>query len=118
MSKINVAASVVREWAVANLDKIADDGHKCLSDNARGRLHPEVVTAFNRSHRTKQYGVGTKVEKTVKVLVSPDASEGRKTPRTVTMPISEVRSLAGVEGRRGRISKQDQLAAALIKITQ
>lgn len=117
MAKRNVAADVVREWARENMDKISEAGHKCLGDKARGRLHPEVVTGFNRAHKNMRYAPGTPKESSlIKESVLVENKAGRKTPRTVTLTTAEVRDLTGHSGK-GRIPKAVRAQAAQAKIS-
>lgn len=120
MGKKSVAANVVRAWGRDNLDKIAEAGHKSLGETARGRLHPEVVTAFNRAHKGQRYEVGTPSEDSVIVqTLMVESANGRKTPRQVKFTASEAREVTGYE-KRGRLpnSVKEQAAQSLFEARQ
>lgn len=115
MAKRLVAASIVREWAKSNLDSIDPKGHVSLSETARGRLHPEVVTAFNRAHKNMKYGQGTPNPTTlITETVMVESKNGRKVPKRVTLTPEEVKSLTGHKSR-GRIPNSVKAQAAALK---
>lgn len=120
MAKRNVSASIVRAWAADNLDSISDEGHLCIKGSngtPRGRLHPKVVEAFNRSHKSQKYAPGTPAEGSlIRQTVVTVSKSGRKVPRTVTMTAAEVRTLTGTESKRGRIPTALKVAAAEAKV--
>jgi hypothetical protein len=78
----------------------------------RGRIHPAYVAAFLAANPGTVFGEGENkpADRTVSLpLVS--AKTGRAiTP--VTVPVSEAKSLAGVAGKRGRLSAAELVAAA------
>jgi hypothetical protein len=78
----------------------------------RGRLNPALVQAFLDANPGTTYDQkGANVQpKTVEVpRVSPKT--GRPVKSTI-LPIAEVRALAGVSGKRGRLSSAHLVAAA------
>lgn len=92
-------------------------GYQAGTGVIRGRLNPLAVEAFNEQVKGEVYAgekakdaVGGNV-KTVEVPMF-SAKTGRPV-KSVTRTLSEVRTLAGVEGKKGRLSKADLLAAAV-----
>lgn len=115
MSKRNVAATVVRTWAKENMDKIDAAGQVCLGEGARGRLHPNVITAFNRSNKNARYGQGTpNPASLITETVVMENAAGRKYPKKVTLTTAEVKALTGHTGR-GRIPNAVKAQAAALK---
>lgn len=115
MAKRNVAADVVREWARENISKFDEKATKCLNPNARGLLHPEVVTGFNRAHKGLKYEAGTpKDSSLIRQPIMTLSPTGRKVPRTVTLTAAEVKELTGHTGR-GRIPNSVKEQAAFLK---
>lgn len=105
MARKTVPAAAVRTWGRANLDLIPEVGHKCLGDTARGRLHPEVVSAYRKAHKGKTYETGAAEDPTVTFRGATLDSIGRKTTKEVTLTTAEARALLGHEkGRKGRLS--------------
>ena len=62
MSKSIVTAAVVREVVRGNekvLKALSTEARKTVEPGARGRLHPEVVKAYNRNRRgDRRYTLG------------------------------------------------------------
>lgn len=83
----------------------------------RGRLHPLAIEAFNEQVKGQQYAgekaKGVVVGGPVKTVEVPmfSAKTGRPV-KSRTLPIGEVRALAGKPDGRGRISAADLLVAA------
>lgn len=75
------------------------------STKVRGRIHPAFVAAFNES------GLGTYAEKSVAeknmVTVPLNSPKTGRPIKPVSLPIGEVRVLAGIVGKKGRISSAD-----------
>lgn len=96
-SKKIVTASTVRAWAVENLSTIEGlpEGYKI---GERGRLHPAVRAAFDKSHKAFRYEVGHIEPKTVTVKTFKPNSKGGKTPLTKKVIVSEVRKAAAEAG--------------------
>lgn len=91
-------------------------GYQAGTGVIRGRLNPLAVESFNEQVKGEVYagekkgGIGGNV-KTVEVPMF-SAKTGRPV-KPVTRTLAEVRTLAGVEGKKGRLSKADLLAAAV-----
>jgi hypothetical protein len=76
----------------------------------RGRLNPAFVAAFLDANPGTTYAEKVAEVKMVEVpLTSPKTGRPIK---PVSLPISEVRTLAGVAGKKGRLSQADLTAAA------
>jgi hypothetical protein len=115
-----VSAARIREAFQAGLFTAPDAALPSLigskgDGNVRGRLNPLAVEAFEAQVKGEQYagekqgGLGV-ASKTVEVpMFSPKTGRPVKS-RTLT--IGEVRTLAGVEGRKGRLSAAHIAAAA------
>ena len=115
MAKKVVSASVVRAWAVENKKLISKEGKKCLTATARGRLHPDVIKAFNSAHSNMTHKVGTLKESKIISVKVPTVTNGRKVHKTIKMTAKEVSALTGHTGR-GRIPDAVKLQAAMAKI--
>lgn len=108
MSKKNVSAAAVRSWARENIDLIPEAARKCLGETARGRLHPEVVTAFSKANKGKAYEATVAEAPTLTVPVVTLDSRGRKTTVKRTLTTAQAREALGQEtSRRGRIPLGD-----------
>lgn len=87
----------------------------------RGRLHPALVQAFldaNPGTTYDQKGANAQ-PKTVEVpRVKTDAKGRKRALKPVTLPIAEVRALAGVSGKRGRLSSTDLARAGEALVAQ
>lgn len=75
----------------------------------RGRLNPLAVEAFNEQVEGEQYaGEKSPVEsKRVTLPLTKMNAAGARLKRPEDFPLSEVRSLAGVTGKKGRLSKAE-----------
>lgn len=97
-----VTAATVRAWGKENGFNTGD----------RGRLGNPLVTAYNKAHPRAKFTLsyGKAPEDTIKFTVKP---EGKKTPVTRSLPVSEVRRLAVAAGfpQKGRLSKDAKVAA-------
>jgi hypothetical protein len=78
----------------------------------RGRLHPEAVAAFNEQVKGEQYA-GEKSAVESKRVTLPLTN----LKRPEAFPLSEVRSLAGVTGKKGRLSAAEVATATQAVIT-
>jgi ribosomal protein S5 len=111
MARKPVSTAEVRTWGRANLALVDEAGHKCLGENARGRLHPAVVKAFRKAHPNRDYIEKAAESKTVSVRVPKTDKNGRVSLRSQTVTYDnarEVAILAGLanEGSRGRLSDE------------
>lgn len=113
-SKTLVSAAVVRAWGRANVDLIPEGARKGLGETARGRVHPDIRSAFEKANKGKAYVTASDAEKpTVTVPVTALDKAGRKMTRKVTLTTAEARVALGHEkGKRGRFSL-DTLSLAL-----
>lgn len=115
-----VPAKVVREFAREGRITVTDAAMACITGGpqgrGRGRLHPDVVAAFNAEN-----GQGLVYDEAVgKRLAGPRVdlpltkmnAKGARLKRPESFSVKEIRSLAGVEGKRGRLSKDDIAKAA------
>lgn len=94
--------------------------------NARGRINPAHVKSFLASKAGKGYTMpnlgngGDKAPAPSREVSVPrvktDAKGRKRTLKPVTLPMAEVRRLAGVEGKKGRLSQADiaKAGAALV----
>ncbi len=108
MSAKIVSGKFVRKYLAERPEKVVEHGRKVkgVSPNdlfrnikGRGRLHPENIALFKRLTRGKYaYGVGTNDLKRV-TLTGP---KGRK----FVVDTADLRTFAGAEGKRGRISNK------------
>lgn len=102
--------SNVREWAKEALSKgqTIDGLPEGYTVGDRGRLHPAIREAFNKSHKSVKYTENVHAPKTVTVKTFRESTNGRKTPLVKQVVVSEARAAAlaaGVAlGKRGRVS--------------
>lgn len=83
--------------------------------NVRGRLNPAAVEAFNAARKGKEvYGGENRADLSSKTIEVPmfSAKTGRPV-KPLTKTVAEVRAAAGIEGKAGRISRDDLRRAAL-----
>lgn len=80
----------------------------------RGRLNPLAVEAFNEQVEGEQYaGEKSPVEsKQVTLPLTKMNAKGARLKRPEAFPLSEVRALAGVVGKKGRLSAAEVAKAA------
>lgn len=102
MAVKEVSAKEVRTFMKDNPELIKDET-LWVNINGRGRLHADVIKAFNKAKRSKvKYVVGT-FDNRRTVLTG---AKGRK----FYVLNSDLRKFAGLEGRRGRISAEVKAA--------
>lgn len=82
----------------------------------RGRLHPAFVAAFEAANPGTVFVEGA--EANVKTVEVPRTSAKGRPMKPATLPIAEVRRLAGIEGKKGRISKADLAKAGAALVAQ
>jgi hypothetical protein len=115
-----VPARTVRAFAHAGRITITDAGMTCVTTGpqgrGRGRLHPDVVAAFNAEN-----GEGLVYDEAagkplagrfVTLNLTKVNKAGAKRTVTEQFPIEQVRKAAGVAGRKGRISESAKATAA------
>jgi hypothetical protein len=120
-----VPASRVRAAYAEGLFTVPDAGLACLigrngDGRVRGRLNPIAVEAFNEQVEGEQYaGEKSPVEsKTVTLPLTKMNAKGARLKRPEDFPLSEVRRLAGVSGKKGRLSAAEIAKAAEAVETQ
>ena len=122
MAKRNVSASIVREWASENMSLVPSEAHLSLTGangKVRGRIHPALITVFNRSHKNVKYDPSAKTPRESSLIVQQivvTTDKGRKVPRKVTLTADEVRTLTG-HTAPGRIPNAVKTAAAFAKVS-
>jgi rRNA maturation endonuclease Nob1 len=133
-----VAAKTIRtEFQNGNLDastvpaldkdgnpRTDKDGNTVLADTAsifgkdnsgvvRGRLNPAFVAVFLAANPKATYAEKSAAEsRTVEVPLTKMNAKGARLKRPEKVAVSEVRRLAGSEGKAGRLSSADVRAAA------
>lgn len=127
MSKSNITlvpASRVREAFAQGLFTAPEAALPSLvgkngDGRVRGRLNPLAVAAFNEQVKGEQYaGEKSPVEsKSITLPLTKMTAAGARVKRPETFPLSEVRNLAGVVGKKGRLSAADIETAASAVIT-
>lgn len=122
---IVVSTATIRTWVRENMDlsAVTDADGKSVStasilgadgsgDKVRGRVAPFFRDAFLAANPGTVFGEGDNkpADRTVDLpLVS--AKTGRPI-KPVTVPVAEAKALAGVAGKRGRLSSAELVAAA------
>src|SRR5688572_7527006 len=107
MSSKSYSPAQVRAWGRENLDSLPESAHASVAQDRRGRLNPDVVTAFRKAHKGSVIAKPVaKVQVKVKVL----DKLGRATTKPITITHSEARTLLGqvdADGKmqRGRLDK-------------
>jgi hypothetical protein len=115
-----VAAKVVRQFAFDGKVTVTDAALACVTTGpqgrGRGRLHPDLIAAFNAEN-----GEGLVYNESegkalagrfVTLPITKTNARGAVLNRPEQFPIAEVRTLAGVVGKKGRLSKADVAKAA------
>lgn len=83
------------------------------SGKVRGRIAPSAVEDFLAANPNRVLVASAEAEvKTVTLPLTKTNARGATLKRPEDFPITEVRALAGVEGKRGRLSKAHVEAAA------
>lgn len=104
-AKKNVSAAEVRAWGRANVEKVPEHARAGLGDTARGRIHPDLRSAYEKGNKGRTYEPKVAEGKTVTVPVTGLDKAGRKTTRKVTVSMAEARTALGEPtSKRGRIS--------------
>lgn len=114
-----VPAKRVREAFAKGEFTVPDEGLACLlgkdgNGKVRGRLNPVVIAAFNEQVTGEVYAGEKSVAEVKSVtldLTKPNA-KGARLKRPESFPLTEVRKRAGVEGKAGRLSKANLVAAS------
>jgi len=110
-----VPAKVVRQAAREGRFTVPEAAKACVfggpQGRGRGRLNPSLVAAFNEAMASEGVvyaGEKTAVEgRQVTLPLTKMNAAGARLKRPESLPVSEVRRLAGAEGKRGRLSKAD-----------
>lgn len=102
MSVKTVSAKEVRSFLRENPELVTDET-LWVNINGRGRLHAEVIRAFNKAKRSKvKYEVGVFDNQRTTLV----GAKGRK----FVVLNSDLREFAGSMGKRGRISAETKAA--------
>lgn len=123
VSTATIRAAFVGDNATLNPAKVTDAKGAAVSTASllgksgdgsmvRGRIHPLFVAAYLAANPGTTFGEGDNkpADRTVSL---PLVSEKTGRPiKPVTVPVSEAKSLAGVAGKRGRLSSDELVAAA------
>jgi hypothetical protein len=121
MTKIVATAPVVRAAFAEGLFTVPEgvSSASLTGTNGgpvRGRIHPALVAALVEAHprRFSAPEKTDKAEKVVKTVAVPRFSQSTgRAIKAATLPIAEVRTLAGKPGSKGRLAKADLTAAAV-----
>lgn len=113
-----VNAKFIRNAAREGKVTITDAALACVTGGpqgtGRGRLNRDLIAAFEAENPGFVYA-GEKSAKEVKSvtldLTKPNA-RGARLKRPEEVPVSEVRTRAGVTGKAGRLSNADKVKAA------
>lgn len=83
---------------------LSDDALHTIADKARGRLHPNVIEAFNKGRKPSER-YNERAQRTVAITYKHTTASGSRN-KTVYVPETEARKVAGeVAGQRGPLSK-------------
>ena len=98
----------VRAWYAADPSRVPEDAPFTLVDRngnpARGRLKPSAITTYNEGNDEGfVYAEGN--VKTVTLPYTQVSPKGRKTKKTVNLPLSDIRTLAGAPEGKGPLSQ-------------
>lgn len=85
-------------------------------EKVRGRLKPEFIDAFIAANPGTKFVEGPAAN--VKTVEVPRTGAKGKALKPATLPIAEVRRLAGIEGKKGRLSKADLAKAGAALMAQ
>lgn len=85
-------------------------------EKVRGRLKPEFVQAFLDANPGTEFVEGAQAN--VKTVEVPRKSAKGRDLKPAVLPIAEVRALAGVEGKKGRLSRADLARAGQALMAQ
>ncbi len=105
LKSVPLTTSEVRAYFAENPTKIPAGAEKCVRVGNKGRVSPAAVAVVEKATGRK-FGEGASVKNLVTVeYVKPNA-RGAKIRKSVLLPISEVRTLAGVPtNQKGRPTK-------------
>lgn len=76
----------------------------------RGRVNPAFVAAYLAANPGTKFGEGSSAPAARTVQVPRKGASGRSLS-PVTLPVSEAKTLAGIPGKRGRMSAAEREAA-------
>lgn len=121
-----VPAKTVRQFVREGRVTFTDAAEACIfggpQGRGRGRLHPDLVAAFNAENGeglvyVEEDGKALRENRVTLPLTKKNA-RGANIKRPEAFPISEVRALAGVAGKKGRLSEADKVKAAQAVMAQ
>jgi hypothetical protein len=78
----------------------------------RGRIHPAFVAAFLDANPGTVFGEGENAPASRTVDLPLVSAKTGRPIKPVTVPVSEAKALAGVKGKRGRLSSDELSRAA------
>lgn len=120
-----VSAARVREAYREGLFTVPEAALACLigrngDGKVRGRLNPLAVEAFNEQVEGEVYaGEKSGAEsKSITLPLTKMNAKGAVLKRPEDFPVREVRRLAGIEGKKGRIAQADLTRAAEAVVTE
>lgn len=122
---IVVSTATIRAWVRENMDlskPLTDESGKAVStasilgadgsgDKVRGRVAPFFRDAFLAANPGHVFGEGDNAPASRTVDLPLVSAKTGRPIKPVTVPVAEAKSLAGVAGKRGRLSS-DELARA------
>lgn len=85
-------------------------------EKVRGRLKPEFIDAYVAANPGTVFVEGP--DANVKTVEVPRKSAKGRDLKPAVLPIAEVRRLAGIEGKKGRLSKADLAKAGAALVAQ
>lgn len=91
---------------VSTASLFGKDGTRTKPGNVRGRIHPAHVQVFLDANPGTVFGEGSEAPAARTIDVPRTGKNGRPLA-PVTLPVSEAKALAGVAGKRGRMSSEE-----------
>lgn len=78
----------------------------------RGRIHPAFVAAYLSANPGHAFGEGANAPASRTVMLPLTSAKTGRAIKPVEVSVTEAKRLAGVEGKRGRLSSEELVAAA------
>lgn len=105
LKSVPLTTSEVRAFYAENPTLIPEGAEKCVRVGNKGRVSPAAVKVVEKATGRK-FGEGASVKNLVTVEYIKPNAKGAKIRKSVLLPITEVRALAGVpSAQKGRPSK-------------
>lgn len=108
-------ATDVRAWFAENPEKVPAEAAHTVGTAAKGRIHPAARAVFN-AESGMTYTEGTKAHEPL--TFHKIDTRGRKQPRKVMLPKSQIRALCGKGSVRGPLSAADMAKASEVYTKQ